>query len=81
MLEGGAMRDKEMEQLKTEHRIRCKQRDKAKQYVANVTAKYKEACGKVREVQQKINRRAKELKEERAKERERKQVLRDCGLA
>lgn len=75
------MRDEELERLKTEHRIRCKQRDRAKQYVANATAKYKEACGKVRDTQQRINRRAKELREERAKEQARKRVLRNCGLA
>ena len=57
------MRDEELERLKTEHRIRCKQRDRAKQYVANVTAKYKEACERVRDTQQRINKRAKELKE------------------
>ena len=75
------MRDEELERLKTEHRIRCKQRDRAKQYVANATAKYKEACERVRDTQQRINRRAKELREERAKEQARKRVLRDCGLA
>lgn len=75
------MRDEELERLKTEHRIRCKLRDRAKQHVANANAKYKEACERVRDTQQRINRRAKELREERAKEQARKRVLRDCGLA